>query len=235
MDIFQILKEAKSPGSTKKEDNIIIKQSDTTDDDTSTYEDDIDDANEDADSSNYEDDIDDDNELESEKYEETIEPSDDDSESEKDEDTTSDEDTGSEVDTDSTSYEDGIDSGESDNSTSDEGTGEDVNTEDTPEEIRIEKLKNRSLYQDFTNFYYTIKTTLTKLGNFYIPSPIANSIIFQVKKNLNKMENTMFDFMVNVYPNNTYLKNFRIYRYFVEAYKLNTEILKKIKSFNGNS
>ena len=59
----------------------------------------------------------------------------------------------------------------------------------------------------------------------------SNKICIQVKNNLTNIMDLIFDYTTNFYRNDTYVKNLYIYRHFVESYKINIEMLGKLKHF----
>ena len=89
--------------------------------------------------------------------------------------------------------------------------------------------QNISLMDDMVSLYYSIKATTNKLDNYTHMSVIGNKVIVQVKKNFSELLNIVYDYIVNEFKSASYAKNIYIYNAFIEAYKINIEMLKKIE------
>lgn len=219
MDIFEILKEAKDPDSTKDE-----KQDTKTDDvkdDTST------------------------NEKESDRPEDTEDVSSDDEDTETvpEEDENPEEDTSDEDTSDDVNVE--IDEVEADDSGSDdegfvpdpEG-GDESPTDDSNTDKPVdsaEATKSLALLNSLIELYFNIKQNITKLDKIDQTDIITNRIVIQVKKNLTTLTEYLYEHITKKYQIDTYIKNLYTYNYFIESYKMNVEMLKKISVFTTNT
>lgn len=244
-DLFkdlEIVLEAKKPG--KKVIKIdASKDSDATDYNDETPEDEPE-ENEDAD--NQDDDSPDDSGEDGQDY--TEEEQDIDPEDNQDEDDATDysdeeggdEDSGDDADnTDEDPDGDGGEDGPNDYTSEDDGSGddgsdtEDESSEETPEEAP-EENDNRRLLSDYTNFFYLNKGIVERLSTVSKSDILMNKIINQVKSNLAELQKQLYDFIVYQFPKNKYVKNLYNYNYFIEAFRINVEMLKKISILSSN-
>lgn len=90
-------------------------------------------------------------------------------------------------------------------------------------------IKNKGLIDDMVAVYYSIKTTNSKLDNHSSVDIVANRIIVQVKKNLSELQTAIYDYILNKFKSNQYSKNLYVYTSFIEAYKINIEMLRKLE------
>jgi len=122
---------------------------------------------------------------------------------------------------------DGSTDGDTDDTTDDTGTDE---TEQDPTEAE----NNRILLDDFANFFHLIKNTLSKLSNIDKSNILINKIATQITTNLNVLKKQIFDYITFSFPKGKYVANLYKYNYFLEAFKINVEMLKKISVFIPN-
>lgn len=123
-------------------------------------------------------------------------------------------------------------------SDSTDGGSEENNTDDSEsgaEEDPKEKENMRVLLEDFTNLYYMVRNTITKLSNIDKSNAVINKIVSQISSNLNVLKKQLFDFIVFNFSKGKYVTNLYKYNYFLEAFKINVEMLKKINVFTTNS
>ncbi len=110
--------------------------------------------------------------------------------------------------------------------------------EDTPEEDSNENTdeseNNAALLRDSINLYYNIKQNIDKIDKLSYNNNLINKTNIQVKQNLSKLLEYLYDFITIRFKKNKYIDNLYMYDYFIEAYKINVEILKKISSFGEN-
>lgn len=137
-------------------------------------------------------------------------------------------------DTESTDYTETTDE---DSDSTDGGSGEDTNedSESGIEQDPKEKENMRILLEDFTNLYFMVKNTITKLSNIDKSNVVINKIVSQISSNLNVLKKQLFDFIIFNFPKGKYVTNLYKYNYFLEAFKINVEMLKKINVFTTNS
>lgn len=137
-------------------------------------------------------------------------------------------------DTESTDYTETTDE---DSDSTDGGSGEDTSedSESGIEEDPKEKENMRILLEDFTNLYFMVKNTITKLSNIDKSNVAINKIVSQISSNLNVLKKQLFDFIIFNFPKGKYVTNLYKYNYFLEAFKINVEMLKKINVFTTNS
>lgn len=112
---------------------------------------------------------------------------------------------------------------DSDTSTDDSSDGEDAN-----------KQNSLGLLNDLISMYNSIKNSINKMDQLSGIEPIKTQIINRVKTNLNVLLNNLYMFITTKYAKNSYVQNLYLYTYFIEGYKINVEMLKKIGSLAPN-
>jgi hypothetical protein len=212
MDFLDILLEAPTP----KKTTIQAKSDGATD-----YTDDPDDASTDTGADDTDTDTDDGDDSGPTDYTE----SDDDSDPSTD---GSDTDDGDDISTDSS--DDDSDTDDASNDSTDDSTDDtDVSQPDPSEQEN-----NRILLEDFSNMFYLVKNTITKLTNIDKSNILINKIVTQITSNLNVLKKQVFDYITFSFPKGKYVTNLYKYNYFLEAFKINVEMLKKISIFIPN-
>lgn len=109
------------------------------------------------------------------------------------------------------------------------------NSESGEEQDPKEKENMRILLEDFTNLYFMVRNTIAKLSNIDKSNAVINKIVTQISSNLNILKKQLFDFIVFNFSKGKYVTNLYKYNYFLEAFKINVEMLKKINVFTTNS
>lgn len=129
-----------------------------------------------------------------------------------------------------TDYTDEIDGGDDDTvqSTDDNDNATDSSDEQSDENKNADS-RNVSLIDDMIALYYSLKSTMGKLDNYTQMSILGNKVIVQVKTNLSELLDSVFSYINDNFKKNTYAKNMYMYNAFIEAYKVNIEMLKKIE------
>lgn len=140
-------------------------------------------------------------------------------------------DAGDDDSTDYTSETDDTDGGEDTTDTSTDTTEQPAEDEDK----QSDDENNRVLLDDYTNLYFLIKNTLTKLSNVDKSNILINKIVTQISTNLNVLKKQLFEFITFSFSRGKYVTNLYKYNYFLEAFKINVEMLKKISVFIPNS
>jgi hypothetical protein len=137
---------------------------------------------------------------------------------------------------------DGDDDGESTDYTEEGGDEDTDSTEESSDESsseenpeqKSEDENNRILLEDFSNLFYLVKNTITKLSNIDKSNILINKIVTQISSNLGVLKKNLFDFITFDFPKGKYVTNLYKYNYFLEAFKINVEMLKKISVFIPN-
>lgn len=222
MDIFEILREAKNPSKASKPETLNIddetsteyvdeaeKNIDDTDDVTETDESETDDIETEEDDTETEDESEEDETTDYTTEVEDISPDMDDDSSE---DSSDDSETGDEG---------------SDNNSSDGTSTEQKNNGDIEKDV--------SLLNSTIKLYFDIKEVIKKLDQLNHIDIVANKIIIQVRTNFSRITDDLYEFITRTYNLNSYVKNLYTYNYFIEAYKVNVEMLKKISIFTINT
>jgi hypothetical protein len=128
---------------------------------------------------------------------------------------------------------DEVDNFGEDETEADEGGGSGENSEENNENDD-EKTNKRLLLADFTTFYNLNRNVIRKLSSTNKPDVLINKIINQVKINLIKLDGLLFDYIVYQFPKESYVNNLYKYNSFIEAFRLNAEMLKKIRVLTDN-
>lgn len=132
-----------------------------------------------------------------------------------------------------TDTDDGADTGDdSTDGTSDEMTETDSG-EDSEQE-QDEKENNRILMDDYINLYNTIKSTVGKIESIDKSNIAINMITDQINNNLNVLTKQLFEYIIFIFEKTKYVTNLYKYNYFLEAFKINVQMLKKISVFVSN-
>ena len=230
MDIFKILKEARSPSQNRQTIRVNTRNatnySDEVEDDApdTAGETNIDTTSGDDESSDYTTEV------------EEVEPAEED-------DTTSDE----ETEDDSTDYTEDVDSDDEygddqegtdytqdvedggDNYSEDSDQGSEESEETLSPEEKLEKQQNNELMKNTVDLYYSLTGLMSKLDNTTYSTVVANKVGGQVKKNINDLSDYIYTFITTSFKTNSYIKNLYIYNYAIEAYKINIKMLEKIE------
>ena len=114
-----------------------------------------------------------------------------------------------------------------------DGMGDETTEEPMPEE-NGDKTKNTFLIRDFMNLYFTSLNLVEKVNNIKKTSLIKNKIYLQVAKNINEMNDTLYDYIVNNFSNNSYVFNLYQFNLFLEVLNVNVEMLKKSSELSSN-
>jgi TATA-binding protein-associated factor Taf7 len=129
----------------------------------------------------------------------------------------------------------GGDDGSTDDTGSDDTASDDETSDEEAPEDEQENENQRILIEDFSNLYYSVKNTITKLNSIDKSNIIINKIVTQITTNLNLLKKQLFDFITFNFLKGKYVTNLYKYNYFLEAFRINTEMLKKIRIFIPNS
>ena len=98
-----------------------------------------------------------------------------------------------------------------------------------PVEDPEEAKKNLSLLSDFIQLFRTLKSTSNKISDMKKTNILSANILNQINKNINLLEETVFQFVHRVFPSKKYIENLYQYNCFIQALKINIEMMKKIK------
>lgn len=113
-------------------------------------------------------------------------------------------------------------------------------TDDTDGETEEEQTNptehenNRILLDDFSNLFYLVKSTISKLESVDKSNIAINAIITRISMNLSLLKKQLFEYIIYTFPSGKYVSNLYKYNYFMEALKVNVEMLKKINVFTDN-
>jgi hypothetical protein len=126
---------------------------------------------------------------------------------------------------------------EGDNTDEEDSTGDTGGDSDTPEDASpaiptTDMKKNSALLKDFIALYKLIESTIDRLADVKKGDLLVSSIIVQIMKNLSTTEKQIFNYIHQSFSNNSYVSNLYQYNYFIEALKINMEMMKKIKNLN---
>lgn len=114
-------------------------------------------------------------------------------------------------------------------------TGEDGNADENPEDEQPdnaepqednseEKKNNKYLVHDFIELYKRLEVIIDRCNN----SPLnanRNPVYHQSKKNLDKLRDTLYDYIVDRFNEENYVFNLYQFNLFIQAINVNSELL----------
>lgn len=142
--------------------------------------------------------------------------------------------TADEDETEATDYtgdvEDGDGAGDDGNTDEgDAGNQEENSYQENTDENEQDKKLNTELLDDFITLHNSIKVSRERLGSMEGNDITLISVLQQVSKNLSNLEKFVFDYILT-FKNYSYIQNLYRYNYFLEAFKLNVQMIEKVKS-----
>ena len=112
----------------------------------------------------------------------------------------------------------------------------------TPEQIKDKdtKVKQTLLLQQMVELYKKVETYSDDILALNRPNVIFSSIQNRASKNFQNLQRLMYNYIMYYFDNMAYSYNFYAYNWFVNACKINLEMIKKIKGkdeldFESNS
>lgn len=127
--------------------------------------------------------------------------------------------------------------GSSEETTSDSepsGEGEDNPQED--ENFKPEDAKdNQVLFKDFWYFLEQVNRVEKGLKSNVYKDFISSKVFSEVSENITRLKEDMFQYLTEVFINKTYVQNLYQYNSYLEALRLNVQILKKISALNTDN
>ena len=126
----------------------------------------------------------------------------------------------------------GDDSSSDDTSTDDSGDGSTPETDEQVNERHL-KVKQLSLMNQMTGLHTSINTYLTQINDIERTNIYVSSIISTVIDNFNKLKDVIYKYIIYYFDNMSYEYNLYTFNYFIEAMKVNIELLAKIKDANN--
>jgi hypothetical protein len=109
-------------------------------------------------------------------------------------------------------------------------SSEDETPEDDPDAQKKEqdRLQSYKLISSFEKLYSSVSLNIIKLNTYLNDDIIINKIVVQVKKNLLNLEALLYQYITLKFNKSTYVQNLYTFNYFIEVYKINVGMLKKI-------
>lgn len=89
----------------------------------------------------------------------------------------------------------------------------------------------RLLLEDYINIYNRCKDFLSKMDNIDRSDAIVSQVILQVKKNIERIKIVVWEYISYEYDKNNYVMNLYRYNQFIEAFKLNIQMLSRTKDY----
>ena len=126
----------------------------------------------------------------------------------------------------------GDDSSSDDTSTDDSGDGSTPETDEQVNERHL-KVKQLSLMNQMTGLHTSINNYLTQINDIERTNIYVSSIISTVIDNFNKLKDVIYKYIIYYFDNMSYEYNLYTFNYFIEAMKVNIELLAKIKDANN--
>lgn len=131
--------------------------------------------------------------------------------------------------TDGDTTEDGSSNDETTDSSTD-STDEDADTtEETDEQKESENESQDNLINDFITLYKIIGSTINKLNSVKNSNIVVMGVHTQIIKNLSVLEKYTFNYIL-VFKNHSYTENLYKYNYFIEAFRINIQMLEMVKT-----
>ena len=119
----------------------------------------------------------------------------------------------------------GEDTGDTTDDTVDDTTTDDMGGQDE-EQSQNSIVKNYNLMIDFKRLYTTTSDILSRLGDVVFKNPIQNQVLDRCVQNIQKISEQVLNYMEFTFSTK-YEDNLYHYNIFVQALKLNLEIMKK--------
>lgn len=139
------------------------------------------------------------------------------------------------------SMDDEQSSGETGDNMSGDEAGSDTQVEtnqDEPDDSTSEEGKdagisanNVNLFEDFINLYEHVETMKKQVFKAIKKTYLVNKVYGVVGKNLTELLDDIYQYATVIFPKRNYSANLLQYNRYIEALKLNIEMLKKISSF----
>ena len=126
----------------------------------------------------------------------------------------------------------GDDSSSDDTSTDDSGDGSTPEPDEQVNERHL-KVKQLSLMNQMTGLHTSINNYLTQINDIERTNIYVSSIISTVIDNFNKLKDVIYKYIIYYFDNMSYEYNLYTFNYFIEAMKVNIELLAKIKDANN--
>ena len=73
-----------------------------------------------------------------------------------------------------------------------------------------------------------MKNNISNVERLYCQDIVANSLVDNVKANFELLRSYVYSYIVTRFNKNTYVQNLYAFNYFIEAYNLNVEMLRKL-------
>lgn len=128
------------------------------------------------------------------------------------------------------------DDSEDDTSTDTDPDSSDTDsTEDTAETTPADQELSRQLIEDFSKLYHLCDNTVMKLTQVDKSNILVNQIVTRIISNINQIGKHLFDYIVYQFDKGKYPYNLYRYNQFVESFRINVEMLKKINVLTANS
>lgn len=111
-------------------------------------------------------------------------------------------------------------------------------TDEPPEDENFspeDAQKNQVLYQDFCYFFEQINRIEKSLSRGSRRDMLTTQVYSTVTDNIRRLKDDMFHYMTEVFVGRTYAQNLYQFNSYIEALRLNIQMLKKIGSLNANS
>lgn len=140
----------------------------------------------------------------------------------------------------SSDMDDALGDGESSDTAGGDSTPPDNggSTDEPPEDENFspeDAQKNQVLYQDFCYFFEQINRIEKSLSRGSRRDMLTTQVYSTVTDNIRRLKDDMFHYMTEVFVGRTYAQNLYQFNSYIEALRLNIQMLKKIGSLNANS
>jgi cobalamin biosynthesis protein CobT len=149
-----------------------------------------------------------------------------DDEEDDDEDVTDDDETDSDVKDDEDVPDD--DETDTEDETDPDTDSEDASAEQAPEAPKG-SISDLNLLRDFSELHRTVKDNSQMLSDSKRSDILSSRVVNQVTNNLTVLYSSIYRYIVELYDTKKYVENLYQYGCYIQAFRINIEMLKKIK------
>ena len=114
-------------------------------------------------------------------------------------------------------------------------TIDDEQIDNGDETENISDAQNKYLVQDFIELFNRLEEIQNVLRNDERIQLRGNPIFIKVRQNLEKLNDVVYDYVINKFSNNSYVANLYQFNLIIQAMNINIQMLENIKEFNDKN
>lgn len=118
---------------------------------------------------------------------------------------------------------------------SDSGLDNDSNDDTVGEQSNKDKYNNLILIHDFINLHNAVERNSESISEIKTTNRLVTVVLNQVMQNLNVLKESLLRYIKTVYNKNKYVENLYQYNCFLEALRVNIEMISKLSEMNKES